>query len=722
MRGLGVVSVSLAIAAALAALRLAAPVPVEVVDRKLLDFRHAVRGPIPAGGEVAIVGIDEASLAQVGRWPWPRSRIAALIDALSDAGAAVVGFDVVFDEPESAIDFSALQAAVIAHPNRPAIDLPDVLRREYDQDAHLADAMRRSGRVVLGHFFEFTGERSPTLAADVARLPELSVATLGGATPHLLKEATRALVDIPVLTAAASGAGHINFIPDPDGFYRRLPIAIRAGDRLLPSLSLEVLRRYLGESSATITLAPDGVVGVRVGRVDVPVDGAGQLWLDYLGPPGTVRQFSAADVLAKRLPPGVLDGKIVLVGFTSSGFDEVPTPFTAVSPGIELQATLVDNMLHGLSLRRPWWVVPGEAAIVLGIGLTIGLALRWLSIRWSAVIAVALLALYAWGTQTMFERAGLAMGGVYPAGAVLLCTLGGAIFQAATEEREKRKIRQAFQLYVNPEVADMLAREPSRLRLGGERREITVLFSDIRGFTTLAESIEPEVLGELLNEYLGAMTDIVFQHEGLLDKYIGDAVMAFWGAPVPAADHAARCCRAALDMLAELARLHEHWRAANRPLLQIGIGIHSGPAIVGNFGSTRRFNYTGVGDSVNLASRLEGLTPRYGVGIMISEDTRRLVEGEFVCREIDRVVVKGRVQPVRVHELLARRADDQDGSMAARAAAFENALAAVRRGEWDAALAGLEGLAGTQASDRAVAGLLARCQSMREEALAARAR
>jgi len=711
MRGLGVVSVSLAIAAMLAALRLSAPVPVEVVDRKLLDFRHAVRGPIPAGGDVVIVGIDEASLAEIGRWPWTRSRIAALVDRLTDAGAAVIGFDVVFDQPQVDVDARALAAAVAADPARPASELAAALRRDYDPDTQLAAALRRSGRVVLGHFFEFTGAPSPTLAADVARIPELSVASVGGAGPRMLKEATRVQVAIPALTAAAAGAGHINFAPDPDGFYRRLPIAIRAADHLAPALSVEVLRRFLGEASATVTLAPEGVASARVGATDIPVDGAGQLWLDFLGPPKTVPTLSAADVLAGRTPAAAVQGRIVMVGFTASGFDEVPTPFTAVSPGIELQATVLDNLLHARSLRRPWWVVPAEAAVVVAIGLTIGLALRWLGIRWTAALAAALVVLYAWGTQGLFEHNGLALGGVYPFGAILLCTLGGAVFHATIEEREKRRIRETFRYYVNPEVADLLAREPARLRLGGERREISVLFSDIRSFTTMAESLEPEVLGELLNEYLGAMTDVVFKHEGLLDKYIGDAVMAFWGAPVDVRDHAARACRAALDMLVELARLHERWRAAKLPLIEIGVGIHTGDAIVGNFGSTRRFSYTGVGDSVNLASRLEGLTPRYGVRIMISEETRRAIGDEFVCREIDRVLVKGRTQPVSVHELLGRRADDRDGRLAARAATFEAALDAARREAWDAAIDRLEPLATAVPPDRAAAGLLERCRT-----------
>ena len=255
----------------------------------------------------------------------------------------------------------------------------------------------------------------------------------------------------------------------------------------------------------------------------------------------------------------------------------------------------------------------------------------------------------------------------------------------------------------------MLAASPHRLRLGGERREITILFSDIRGFTSLSERLPPERLGELLNEYLGAMTDIVFRHQGLLDKYIGDAVMAFWGAPVPSPDDAARCCEAALDMVAALAILNARWRQAGPPLLEIGVGINTGEAVVGNFGSAARFSYTAVGDQVNLASRLEGVNKDYGTSVLVSESTRRAAGDEFVCREIDQVRVKGREQPVLVYELLGRTADDTDGVLARRAHGFEAALAAYRQGAFDAALTAIDDLLREHPDDRAALALRARC-------------
>jgi adenylate cyclase len=713
-RRIGVIGVCVGLALLVAAVRLLAPVPLEVLDRKLLDFRYLVRGPLAPGPDVVIVGIDEASLAEIGRWPWPRARLAELIDRLHDAGVKGIGLDIVLDEPETSLDRSALETALVANPHRTAEDLRRALHAELDDDAKLATALRGAGDVVLAHFFEFGGSPAPQLTD--AALPEMTVMLTGGATLDAtpgLKHASTVRAPIAALASAAAGSGHINFAPDPDGSYRRVPVGIRAGDRLVPALGLELLRVHLGQGTPRATITPAGVAAARIGDHELPVDGAGQLWLNFLGPPKTIPQVSAAAVLAGRVPAALLAGRIALVGFTAMGFDEVPTPFAAVAPGVELQATVLDNVLQGRALRRPWWLVPLEAATVIGLGALVGAALRWLPGAWGGVGAAALALGYLALTQVLFSSASFAVGGIYAVGGIVLATVGGAVYRSVVEEGEKRKIRDAFQHYVNPEITELIAQEPGRLRLGGERRPITVLFSDIRGFTGMAERLAPETLGELLNQYLEAMTDVVFEHGGLLDKYIGDAVMAFWGAPADAPDHAIRCCDAALDMRAALERLNQGWREAGLPQIQIRIGINTGDAIVGNFGSSRRFSYTAVGDDVNLASRLEQLNNGYGTGVLISAWTRRAIGDGFVCREIDHTVVKGRAQRVTVYELLCRRRDDPDRRIADRAAAYDEALDACRREAWGEAERRLEVLAAADPDDGVVALALARCREGR---------
>ena len=705
---------SLAVAVLIAIVRLLALGPFELLDLKVLDFRYRVRGPAAPGNEVVIVGIDEASLARLGRWPWPRSRLATLIDHLTEAGAAAIGLDIVFDQPDHNIDRSALEAVIASEPNQKAVDLVVLLRGDLDNDARLGAALRRSGRVVLSQFFELGPAGDGAAPPTAPSIRELSVRGTGGAQVERVRQletAAQAYLPTPALAGAAAGAGHVNFHVDPDGIYRRVPLAIRIGDRLAPAVSLEMLRVYLGGAVATVALAPDGVQAIRIGTLAPPVDARGQLWVDYLGPPHTFPHLSAADVVEGRVPPAALAGKLALVGFTATGFDKIATPFAPVAPGVELQATVLDNMLHGASLRRPWWLVPAEAAVIVLLGVVLGLMLKRLGTVAAVLGALGLGLLCAWSGQYLFVSLRLTIGGAYILGAVVCCTLAGVATRAISEEREKRWIRQAFRHYLNPEVTEILARDPERLRLGGERREITILFVDIRDFTGISEELAPEVLGELLNDYLGAMTEVVFRHDGLLDKYIGDAVMAFWGAPVRAQDNARRCCLAALEMLTTLRALHERWRPLGRPLFEIGIGINTGEAAVGNFGSSQRFNYTAVGDDVNLASRLEGLNKEYGTKVLITEQTRRAIGEEFVTREIDEMLVKGRSRPVVVHELLGRRADDQDRALARRAAGFSVALEAYRRGALPEAVECLSTLSQQHPEDRAAAAFLVRCRN-----------
>jgi adenylate cyclase len=718
-----VVWVSLGIAVAVALVRFAAPGPLELADMKVLDFRHTVRGPVAAGGAVVIVGVDEASLAEVGRWPWPRARLAALVDSLMASGAAVVGFDVLFSQPEEGLDPTELAGAVAANPREPAGALVARLR-EHGGDVRLADAFRRSGRVVLSHFFDFGAPPAADLEREVERTSELAVRTMKGATladAPLLGHVKRAQVDIAYLTQAAAASGHINFLTDRDGIYRRAPLGIRVGERVSSAFPVEIARRYLGDAAATLTIAPKGVTALTIGARELPVDPAAQLWIGYLGPPNTVPQVAAAGVLAGRVPRAAIEGKIALVGFTAVGFDEIATPFAPVVPGVELQATVVDNILRGMSLRRPWWLEPAEALAIVLLGLVVGLGLWKLGAVAGMAAALALAIALGWGTQRLFSDLHLAIGGVYPLAALVFSALGASVYRWFGEEREKRKIRHAFRHYLNPEVTEMLAEAPERLRLGGERREITILFSDLRGFTTLSERLSPDALGKLLNEYLGAMTDIVLRGQGLLDKYMGDGLMAFWGAPVESPDGAARCCRAALDMVTALAALNRGWEQEGFAGLEMGVGINTGDAVIGNFGSTTRFNYTAVGDQVNLASRLEGLTKEYGATVIVAESTRQVLGDAFVWREIDRVRVKGREAAVVVYELLGITAEDAGGVLARRAVAYETALAAYRREDLDEAARVLDGLLSEHPGDRAAATFRARCARARADRAAARA-
>jgi adenylate cyclase len=647
--------VTAAVGLLVATVRLLAPTSLHLFDLKMVDVRHLVRGPLAPGPEVVIVAIDEESLATLGRWPWPRTRMARLIDAIDQSGPAAIGLDIVFDTHDEALDAAVVDDAIAAAPGLPAREI--FARVQGAGDRRLVETLRRSGRAVLAFFFEFEGPREKDIDQEARTLPELSVRTSGGAevsTPTLLLDGRRLHRPLLEFAFAAGDGGHINFLPDVDGVHRRVPMAVRVGERLLPALNLQLVRRYLGGVPATAMLSPFEMTSLTLGTQSLPVNGAGQLSVNYLGPPKTFPHLSAADVVAGRVPREALAGRIVLVGFTAAGFDDVTTPFAPVSPGVELQATVIDNVLQGRALWRPWWGVPLEALLIVLAGVVTGVAVRRLRGA-GGLVAAGLAVVYLGVSQVLFTRTGLVLGAIYPLIGTFVCALAAVAFQATREEREKRRIRDAFSHYLNPEVTELVADDPSRLRLGGDRREITVLFSDIRGFTTISERLDPEALGAFLNEYLTAMTDVVFRHDGLLDKYVGDAVMAFWGAPIVTPDHATRCCAAALEMQGEVRRLNAEWIPRGLPEIAIRIGVATGSAVVGNFGSERRFSYTAVGDTVNLASRLEGLNKTHGTGVLIAETTYAMLDGAFECRAVGEVTVRGRTSATGVYELVARR-------------------------------------------------------------------
>jgi adenylate cyclase len=672
---LGVIGICVVLGVVLAGLRLVTPWPFELLELKALDLRFAVRGARAPTNAVTIVGIDERSLARYGRWPWPRSRLAELVERLTAQGARTIAFDAVFDQADA--------------PN----------------DAAFAAAMHASGRVVVGEVLAFDEPTPPSLPS----VRELAVRDRGGGVARL-PLATAFHGPIPALAAAAADAGHVNFLPDGDGGFRRVPLAIRLGDAVAPALSVAALRHWLGGRTGLLSMGGPGETRLVVGDHELPIDDSGELRIDFLGPTGTVPAVSALDVLEGRVSRPAIDGKLVLIAPTAVGFDSRPTPFSGAAPGVEIHASVIDNLLVGRGLVRPPWLVPIEAAGIVALGGATGVLIWWRAFG-GAIGALALYAIYAAVSQLAFAFQGVVATIVYPFVVVIAGTIAGLGYQYATEARQRRWVRNAFERYVGGEVADLLAREPERLGLGGERRTLSILFTDIRGFSSITERMTPETLAELLTEHLGAQTSIVFRHEGFVDKYIGDAIMAFWGAPLDVPDHARRACLAALDIAAAMPALRARWHARGWPEIHIGVGVDTGDAVVGNFGSAERFSYTAISDHVNLASRLEGLNKEYGTGILVSEHTRAAIGDEFVCREIDCVQVKGKAQPVTVYELLCRRADDAGGRAAQLAGAFSQAFMAYRQRRFADAIAVLEAVR-HDGADPAAVRFIERCRTL----------
>ncbi|HEB74900.1 MAG TPA: adenylate/guanylate cyclase domain-containing protein [Nitrospirae bacterium] len=616
------------------------PLVDEYVETLLLDYRFKVRNllsPPPVPSDILMVTIDEESLSTYGRWPWSRRLQAELLDRVFRGGPRAVAVDIFYPEAGPA-----------------------------EEDAALAEVIRRhEGRLVMALGFEveegraFSGEVEDVLYRQaVPRIENLK---------HLRSvEAYRVLLPPGPLSSRAT-FGHVYTLPDRDGKLRWEILYIKYGGEYIPSLSLQAARTALGlpiDSTGII-----GGAGVELGDLIIPTDEFGRLQINYLGGEGTIAAVSAARVLSGGIRPGLFRDKIVFIGTSAMAtYDQKNTPFSANMSGVEKNATVTANILgRDFIVKAPLYIdllaVLLSGALVLFIGRK-KKALHMVAGYMLAVSAVVV------SNQALFTWMGTRVNLIYP----LLTVLSGGAFTIShgflVEEKKAREIRRMFSSYVTERVVDELIRNPEMARLGGERKEVTVLFSDIMDFTRFSEGHAPEEVVAMLNEYLGAMTEVVFRWEGTLDKFVGDEIVAFWGAPMEQKDHAELAVRCALDMVERLEGLQREWRAAGKPVLDAGIGINTGEVVVGNIGAEgKKMDYTVIGDHVNLGARIEALTRKYDTHILITEFTLKRLGGllghrtRISIRGLERVSVKGKEQPVEIYEVRSLSSDSGAGNV-----------------------------------------------------------
>ncbi|MBI2956008.1 MAG: CHASE2 domain-containing protein [Acidobacteria bacterium] len=650
---------------------------VNTLELKTYDQRFRWRGAAAAAPDIVIVAIDQATLERLGSWPFSRRHHARLIERLAADGAAVVAFDINFPKPEEKSGIELVRRARQDYLEQTPAARRDprylarlaALEQQADTDAEFAEAIRRAGNVVLGYFFftnyeevRFVDEAAQEVADSYLTFSSYSTRPVAGERAPRLEalfageEGYLAATNLPAFTEAAEfRVGYFNFTADADGVFRRAPLVFRYGAgwrrekkeeaQFYPSLTVQVLRQVLGvpEHEMVLVYNEAGVEAIQLGARRLPTDAAGRLLIHFQGGPFTYPHFSFADVTAGTFPPGSFRDKVVFVGPTAAAIgDFAPTPFAeSYHAGVEIHTNLLDTMLNQRFLHRGAREELLDLGFILFFGLGLGVGLALVRPAWTTPLAATTLAAFlaiAYGALVWLDSW---LNLVVPAGVLLANFAVVAAVRVLFEERAKRQVRAAFAQYVPPELVSELMKHPERLRLGGEERELTILFSDIRGFTTLAEKLSPTELTDFINAYTDEMTDILFRHWGTLDKFEGDAILAFWGAPQPQDDHALRACAGALEMSRRVDELRGAWRAEGKPELNVGLGLSTGRVVVGNMGSRRRFNYTVLGDTVNLASRLEGVTKEYSARIVVSESTRRqaaeplaLLE-QRLCREFN---------------------------------------------------------------------------------------
>lgn len=643
------------------------PTLLAALDNRMTDAMFRWRGAMPTTDKVVIVDLDEKSLRQVGQWPWSRDTVARLIRQIGAARPKAIGLDIVFAEADRTSPKNFIDALQDVLPTRLPAATVAALKADsqLDHDTALGQALAATPS-VLGYVFQVQNDGlknhldTPFPSCTTRLVP----ATITYADIHLPR-AYRAITNIPAI-AQAQSEGFFNVFPDASGTVRKVPLFMEMDNIPYPSLPLEMARLGLGAQVLTIQAAqknsnqPGEILGIQVGDRLIATDEQGQITVNFRGPDHTFPYLSAVDVLNGH---GLdrLAGKYVLVGTSAAGLlDLRATPFSNSYPGVEVHATIIDNILSGDPFT---YDVFTEIGLTLSLILVGGLLLAALLAYGSPLIGglggvLAISATVA-GNYLFFFRHNQLIGLTYPLLAMLAVFLVVTLFNYFFEGQKKRFISEAFGHYVSPQIVHQLTQHPETLSLQGEQKTLTVLFSDIRGFTSISEKMNSEELGKFMNEYLTAMSTIVMATKGTVDKYMGDAIMAIWGAPLTDEEHAANCVRAAFGMIAKLRGLHPQWQERGLPAIDIGIGINTGRMSVGNFGSDQRFDYTVMGDNVNLASRLEGANKTYGTSIIISEYTLNALADRFFCRFVDMVRVKGKVLPVKIYEPICEGLPDQ---------------------------------------------------------------
>ncbi len=629
------------------------PSTFRLVELRIDDLRMYARpNPKPAGA-VAIVAIDDASIATYGRWPWPRQRIAQLVSALNDYGVKVIGLDLVLSEADDSPGSLVGGAAT----GKTGVSMGDLA---------LANALAKQGMVFLGTAFDVASEEKPIARQAAADLDASQQITMrysivrehGDTIPNIVVAASY-LHPLPVIAEAARGGGFINILHDEDQNIRSALLVLRYHNHYYAPLSLALTSSYLDNAPLSLDLGEEGVRGISVGSINIPVDESGHMLINFRGPAGSFARYSAADVIAGRVPSSALKGRIVVVGADALGLgDVVSTPRGDLLHGVEVHATLIDQFLSRNFVRRSTMTAGEELVATILLTLAAIVMVAYLSAARASLGGLLILGIYVAYAQYRLVVDHVLVGVGIPILAVLLIYTLLASYRYFREGSERQHLRALFEHYLHPDVIAQMADDPEGIKLGGQRRHLAILFADIVNFTARAERTAPEALVEMLDTYMTDMTDAIMESRGVVDKLMGDGIMAFWGAPLDLPNPAKSAIDCALTMLQKLDQLRaEDPRFAD---LNIGIGIHVGDAIVGNFGGARRFDYSIIGDAVNFASRLEALTRHFGVRLLVSRQSCLEAGHEYLTREVGRVKVKGKSEAVEILEISNSPASDAD--------------------------------------------------------------
>ncbi len=611
-------------------------------DNKLRDYLFINRGAIPTTGNVVVIDIDERSLKELGQWPWERNKFAQVLQNLTEMGVGVIGLDIVFAEPDSTSPSKVLKEIGITN-----IEAPDY-------DAILGQTIANSPTIV-GYVFAVEED----VIKEKSAPPNVQAVFIEKGKPQdieFLIEPYRPIVNVPQIQENAYSSGFFNTIPDESGVIRSVPFFMKYNGAVMPSLAFEMLRAAYGVKKVFINYDEYGVSSVKLGDTEIPTDRLGRIFVNFRGGPKTFEYISAADIYNNKVDKSKIEGKFAIIGTSAAGLLDLRSmPYDAVYPGVEVHANVVDNVLAGDFLYSPAWAEGANLLFILGLTLTSFAILYFSGAVFSFFYIGATLAGVLYFNNYMLFTQGVVLNLFFPMVAIVVAFMSAIIVNYFFETRQKEMIKGKLSKKVSPQVMEDLLKNPDSGILEGKEKEITIFFSDIRGFTTLSEAMgSPKALIDLLNRYMTPMVEIIISHEGTVDKFIGDAIMAYWNAPNNVDGHCDKAVSASIKQIRELKNLNATLLAEGKPTIDIGIGLNTGTSTVGEMGSAGRADYTIIGDPVNLASRLEGLNKPYGAHTIISEFTYAGLAdpSKYLTRDLDLVRVKGKTEPVRIFEVL----------------------------------------------------------------------
>ncbi len=642
------------------------PTFIQTLESQLTDIRFKIRGYIEPGPEVAIVAIDEKSVDALGQWPLPREAMARLVEKLTELGVITIAFDVVFSESGASLRSEAMNlvkdSAKKLGVNQEGLKIIlDEIENTPTPNERFAEALQNSEAGIMGFFFHDNLDNLTHLSAekikkDLSRIEPTRYQNLEidpNSDLNFLMKFKGVESSLPILMDNSMGGGFLNIEPDGDGTLRRFPLLAKAENFYYAPLFLQALAHFLEEPPPHFKASGHGIDWLKIGDIQIPTDLKGKFLVNYYGPGRTFPHYSIIDILEDRVPQDLLDSRVVLIGATGKGLTDLrPTPFEGLFPGVEIHATIIDNILHTNYLIEPIWYQSATIALIFLFTLILTLALPRIRNLFGFPLSLTLLGGYLYASQHLFNQ-GVLINIIYPSMQIIIVFASLKAYDYFKQSSKSRFIQSAFGQYLSPVIIKKLIQDPGNLSLGGSEQRLTAYFSDIAAFSSFSEKMTPTELVDLLNEYLTAMSEIIIKHDGTIDKYEGDAIIAFFGAPIESPDHATKACLASLEMHEKLVEMRADWAERGKPEVQVRMGLNTGRMVVGNMGSKMRMDYTIMGDAVNLASRLEGVNKIYGTQLMISQFTHEDVDPNVETRALDQIRVMGKNEPITIYEVLA---------------------------------------------------------------------